>query len=296
MSRSSRSRASISKQRGRRDVLEVDAGEDRRDELDGPHDLVGVLRVEADRERVDAGEALEQRRLALHHGQRGLGAEVAEAEHGRPVGDDGDGVALDGEPPGVVGVLGDGQADARHAGRVDHRQVVAVADRDLRRDLDLAAEVHEEGPVRDLADRDAVDARAAPRRAPLACAVSVAAQVTSIWRCSCPEAVTSMAVTSPPACSTAAVSWLTALPRAGTSSRTVMEYETLGAVVMPGIVPPRLSGPNPRARRACHRVRYLSALPAGSGKVRPIGGALGDPFLPGAPGHTGAGRDGMVRP
>ena len=53
--------------------------------------------------------------------------------------------------------------------------------------------------------------------------VSLAAQVTSIRSRSCPEAVTSSAVTMPPACSTAWVSWLTALPRAGTSSRTVIE-------------------------------------------------------------------------
>ena len=35
----------------------------------------------------------------------------------------------------------------------------------------------------------------------------------------------------PPACSTAVVSLLTAVPPAGTSSRTVIEYETLGKAV-----------------------------------------------------------------
>ena len=70
-----------------------------------------------------------------------------------------------------------------------------------------------------------------------ACSVSLAAQVTSIRSRSWPDAVTSSAVTIPPACSTAWVSWLTALPRAGTSSRTVMEYEMLGTVTMPAIVP-----------------------------------------------------------
>ena len=38
----------------RRDVLEVDPGEDRGDQLDRPHDLVDVLGVQADREGVDA--------------------------------------------------------------------------------------------------------------------------------------------------------------------------------------------------------------------------------------------------
>jgi hypothetical protein len=136
----------------RGDVLEVDAGEDRGDELDRPDDLVGVLGVEADREGVDAGEPLEERGLALHHGERREGPEVAQPEHGRPVGDDGDGVALDGEPTGVVGRLRDRLAHPRDAGRVDEAEVVAVADRDLGHDLQLAAEVDQEGAVADPVD------------------------------------------------------------------------------------------------------------------------------------------------
>jgi hypothetical protein len=52
----------------------------------------GVGGVEADREGVDAGELLEQQRLALHDRHGGLGADVAEAEHRGAVGDDGHGV------------------------------------------------------------------------------------------------------------------------------------------------------------------------------------------------------------
>lgn len=65
-----------------------------------------------------------------------------------------------------------------------------------------------------------------------ACAVEVAAMVTSIRSFSWPEAVTSRPVTDPPEDSTAVVSWETAVPLAGTSRRTVIEYETLGAVAM----------------------------------------------------------------
>ena len=86
----------------RRDVLEVDPREHRRDRLDGADDLLGVGGVEADREGVDVGEPLEQRRLALHHRQRRERADVAQAEHRRAVGDHRDGVALDGEPAGVA--------------------------------------------------------------------------------------------------------------------------------------------------------------------------------------------------
>ena len=82
----------------RRDVLEVDAAEARREPDDGLDDLVDVGGVQADRHGVDAAELLEQHRLALHHRHRGGRADVAEAEHGGAVGDDGDRV----RHPGVV--------------------------------------------------------------------------------------------------------------------------------------------------------------------------------------------------
>ena len=70
--------------------------------------------------------------------------------------------------------------------------------------------------------------------------VSRAAIVTSTRMRSWPEPVTSSAVTTPPADSTMVVSSLTALPRAGTSSRTVIEYDTLGRVAIS--FTPRASG------------------------------------------------------
>ena len=41
----------------------------------------------------------------------------------------------------------------------------------------------------------------------------------------------------PPTCSTAVVSWLTEAPPAGTSSRTVIEYDTEGTVLTAPIFP-----------------------------------------------------------
>src|SRR5690606_13060404 len=51
------------------DVLQVDAREAGGDRLDDLDDRVGVLGVQADRPGVDAREALEEGRLALHDGQ-----------------------------------------------------------------------------------------------------------------------------------------------------------------------------------------------------------------------------------
>src|SRR5690606_7635659 len=140
------------------DVLEVDAGEDRGDRLDVGDDVLDRVGVQADRERIDPGEALEQRRLALHDGHRGERPQIAEAQDRGAVGDDRDGVALDGQAAGVLGVLRDRLDHAGHARGVDHREVVAVADRELRLDGELASQVREEGAVGDLAELDAIEA------------------------------------------------------------------------------------------------------------------------------------------
>ena len=113
----------------RGDVLEVDAAEDRRDVDHRLDDLVDVLGGEAERKGVDVAELLEEHRLALHHRDRRVRADVAETEHGAAVADDRHGVALDGEVPDAARILGDGEADPRDPGRVDHRQVVTRADR-----------------------------------------------------------------------------------------------------------------------------------------------------------------------
>ena len=91
----------------RRDVLEVDAAEARREPGDRLDDLLDVGRVQADRDGVDAAELLEEDRLALHHRHGGGRTDVAEAQHRGAVGDDGHGV---GHPRVVLGqrrVLGD---------------------------------------------------------------------------------------------------------------------------------------------------------------------------------------------
>ena len=141
----------------RGDVLQVDRAVAGRDRGHGRHDLVGVGRREADGPAVDAAELLQQHRLALHHGHRRFRADVAEAEHRGPVGDDGDRVALDRQAPRLLRVVRDRLRDARDAGRVGHREVVARGQRRLQRDLDLAADVEQERPVGDVLDLDALD-------------------------------------------------------------------------------------------------------------------------------------------
>ena len=151
MSSSSRSRRSISKHRGRGDVLQVDAavaGGDAADDLD---DQIGVLGVQHHRPGVDAAELLEQRGLSLHHRHRRGRADVAQPEDGGPVGDDRDGVPLDRQPAGVGRVLRDRHADPGNTRGVGAGQVVPVFERHLGHHLDLAAEMQQERPITDLA-------------------------------------------------------------------------------------------------------------------------------------------------
>jgi hypothetical protein len=108
----------------RRDVLEVDAAEAGGHPDDGLDDLVGVGGVQADRDAVDAAELLEQHGLALHHRHRGRGPDVAEAQHGGAVGDDGDGVGHPGVVLGHRRLGRDRLADQGHAGGVGQGEVL----------------------------------------------------------------------------------------------------------------------------------------------------------------------------
>src|SRR5205823_1039543 len=79
--------------RWRGDVLEIDPAERRLHQLDGPDELFGVARFELEVEDVDVGEALEENGLSFHHRFSRARTDVAEAEDGGAVRDDGDEVA-----------------------------------------------------------------------------------------------------------------------------------------------------------------------------------------------------------
>ena len=100
--------------------------------------LSGSRLVDLDVEHVDAGELLEQAALAFHHRLAGERADVAEAEHGGAVGDDGDEVAARGERARFARIGDDRLAGERDAGRIGQRQVALVGQSLGRRDRDLA--------------------------------------------------------------------------------------------------------------------------------------------------------------
>ena len=106
------------------------------DELD---ELVGVFGVDHQGKAVDPAEVLVEQRLALHHRQAGLGADVAHAQHAGAVGDDRHRVPLVGVLVGLLGVGLDLEAGLGDARRVPDGEVLEVAHAALERGLDLAA-------------------------------------------------------------------------------------------------------------------------------------------------------------
>ena len=89
----------------RGDILKVHAAERACKKIDGVYDLVNILAADAQRNGVNAAEFLEQQALALHDRHSGLGAYIAESEHGRSVGDNGNGVPAPGKLIAFVYIL-----------------------------------------------------------------------------------------------------------------------------------------------------------------------------------------------
>ena len=127
---------------GRLDVLEVDAAEGGAEIAHAVDELVDVLGVDLEVDGIDVGEALEQHRLAFHDRLGGERAEIAEAEDGGAVGDDGDHVALGGVVVGAGRVVGDGAHRHGDARRIGERQVALRRHRLGRVDLQLAGAAH----------------------------------------------------------------------------------------------------------------------------------------------------------
>ena len=105
------------------DVLQVDAAPGVADVLNHGDEFIRIGGLHLDVEAVDVGEALEQHRLAFHHRLGRHVAQVAQAQDGGAVRDDGDHVALGGVVVGLVRIGGDGQDRHGHARRIGQRQV-----------------------------------------------------------------------------------------------------------------------------------------------------------------------------
>ncbi len=122
----------------RRNVLEVDRAERRPQPHQRLDDLVGVLGVQHDRDRVQVAVRLEKPALAFHHRQRRRRSDVTEAEYGAAVTDDGNQSARPGVP-GSQRVIGrDRATDLSHSGGVGDRKGALGVQRSLQRHREFA--------------------------------------------------------------------------------------------------------------------------------------------------------------
>ena len=120
------------------DVFKVDAAERVLECGDHFDKFVGVAFVDLDVEDVDAGELLEEHRLAFHHRLGRQRPDRAQAEHRGAVGDHAYEVASRGEVDRFARIAHDFLAGRRHARCIGQREVALVGELLGRQDRDLA--------------------------------------------------------------------------------------------------------------------------------------------------------------
>ncbi len=126
----------------RRDVLELDRSEGGSDVTHHLDDDVGVSAVDEDRDGADVHHATEDDPFALHDGHPRNRPDVAQTQHGRPVGDYRHGVPDVRVGVGLRRVIGDGLAHLSHARGVHGQEVRDGLQGHATHDLELAPQVH----------------------------------------------------------------------------------------------------------------------------------------------------------
>ena len=120
------------------DVLKIDAAERAGDQLNRAHDLVNILGCNAERERIDIRERLEQRALALHDRHAGERADIAQTKHSRAVRDDRNEIVAARVFIAEGRIVLDLEARLGYAGRVGDGKIVLAVHLTAGNDLDLA--------------------------------------------------------------------------------------------------------------------------------------------------------------
>ena len=72
----------------RGDILQINPAEAAGDQFYRTHQLVGILAFDAQRNRVYVGKSFKQRTLSLHDRHSCFGADIAQPQHCRAIGDD----------------------------------------------------------------------------------------------------------------------------------------------------------------------------------------------------------------
>ena len=120
------------------DVLQIDAAKARRHELDGLHNLIDALRVEADGDSVHTRKPLEQDGFALHDRKACACADIAKTEHRRSVGHDSDHISLRRIVINLAEILLDFQTGRRNTRRIGQGKILRRSQRHFAGNLQLA--------------------------------------------------------------------------------------------------------------------------------------------------------------
>ena len=112
------------------DIFQIDAAKGAGDEGDGVDKFVDVMGPHAKGEGIYPAEGLKEDAFALHHRHTGFGADVAQAQDGGAVGDDGAEIVPAGEIIGAAWIFLNFQAGLGHAGGVGKGEVLFGGDGD----------------------------------------------------------------------------------------------------------------------------------------------------------------------
>src|SRR3989344_8093438 len=102
----------------RGNVLQINPAEVRRDRLHYAHYLFGILCIKYQWPRINIRFLFKYECLPLHHRQSAVWTDIAEAEHGRAVRDNGDAVLLYGHLSRVLRMLGEMKCGSTNARRI----------------------------------------------------------------------------------------------------------------------------------------------------------------------------------
>ena len=120
------------------DVFQIDRAEGRFERSHDGDELFGVDFIHLDVEDIDVREALEEHGLAFHHRLGRARPDVAQTEHGRPVGDHAHQVPARGVQVHRIRIFGDLQTGSGDTRRIGQRKIQLRRDRFGPDDLDLS--------------------------------------------------------------------------------------------------------------------------------------------------------------
>ena len=123
---------------GRRDILQIDAAEAAGDQVDRLDKFIHILCLHAKGKGIDAAKGFKEHAFALHDRHPRFGANIAEAQDSRAIGDHSAQVVPPGQVIGLRTVLLDLQAWLGNAGGIGQSEVLLAPDRHRRRHLDLS--------------------------------------------------------------------------------------------------------------------------------------------------------------